>query len=254
MSIPIPPDFDYLKEQVDVSEQMARDGFHLKVENWAKFHWTIAVGNESVHLSGASVSEDVKGAYRELGKCHHEVVSSLGYSRYCYQDIMFGNLFVFQKGVKDFYFHGGAMLDNLSRLIYIVNVPDAATAKKSNGQYRRHLIDRGALLDKYSAHIGPYIPHLDNTLINEFVAVRNAHAHYWKIPWHDLKWPRDQLQDKAFAWHYDESAYHNYSGWQPITQIIEEHFKELEKTQDAVFALLVNDIAKFETNNGVIIV
>lgn len=254
MAIPIPPDFDYRKAELDINELTARDAFQLKIENWAKFRWSIAVGIDSAHLSGPSVSDELKGAYRELGKCHHEVVSSLGYSRYCYNDIMFGNLFVLQKAVKDFYFHGGAMLDNLARIIYIINVPNAATAKKSTGEYRRHRIDRGELLAKYSTHVGPYIPQIDNPLINEFVAVRNTHTHYWKIPWKDLEWPRDQLRDKAFAWQYDEPEFHSYSGWQPIAKIVQDHFQELERAQDAVFGLLLNDIAKFEANNGVTIV
>jgi hypothetical protein len=41
------------------------------------------------------------------------------------------------------------------------------------------------------------------------------------------EWPRDQLRDKALAWHYDESISHTYSGWQTCAAIIEDHFKEL---------------------------
>ncbi len=66
-----------------------------------------------------------------------------------------------------------------------------------------------------------------------------------------MEWPRDQLREKALAWHYDESKNHSYSGWQSCATIIEDHFQELIRAQDAIFALLLNDIVKFEVNNGV---
>lgn len=254
MARPIPPDFDHRKELVDINEQITRDVFGLNVDNWARFRYAINVGNDSSNLKGASISDEVKGAYRELGKCHHEVVSSLGYYRYSLMPMAFGNLFVFQKAIKDFYFHGGALLDNLSRVIYIINVPNAAADTTKRGEYVRHAMDRGRLLRDHSAHIGPYIAHIDNDLIDEFSLTRNAIAHYWMIPFRgNMEWPRNQLKDKAFAWHYDESKYHTYSGWQPLTEIIEDHFQELIRAQDAIFGLLLSDIPKFEAQNGVTI-
>jgi hypothetical protein len=194
MEIPIPPDFDYHKEHLDINEQMVRDAFQLSVDNWARFRYAINVGNNSANLQGASISDDVKGAYRELGKCHHEVVSSLGYCRFSLMPIPFGNLFVIQKAIKDFYFHGGALLDNLSRIIYIINVPDAASAntkKNGTGDYRRHAMDRGRLIDDHSAYIKACIPHIDSNLIDEFSSTRNAIAQYWKIPFDEnMRWPR----------------------------------------------------------------
>jgi hypothetical protein len=149
----------------------------------------------------------------------------------------------------------GALLDNLSRLIYIVNVADAASAKTKKG-YVRHQMDRGHLIRDHATAVPNYIPHLTGPLIEEFVSTRNAIAHYWKIPFRgpDLQWPRTQLKDRAFAWHYDEAEYQNYSGWQPLAEIINEHLKELEKAQIEIFGLLVTDIAEFEKNNGVRIV
>lgn len=257
MAIPIPPDFAFRKEHIDPVEQVVRDVFQLNVENWAKFRYAIAVGNDSSHLKGSQISDDVKDAYRELGKCHHEIVSSLGYCNYAQLEMTFGNLFVFQKSVKDFYFHAGAMLDNLARLIYIVNVRDAAFASKTknNGtrEYTRHLMDRGKLLTNTSPEVAPYIPHIDSSLVKELVQTRNFIAHYWKIPIVYGQWPKDQLRLKAFAWPYDESEFHNYSGWKPIHEIIQEHFDELKRVQDAVFGLLLNDLSRFEANNGVTI-
>jgi hypothetical protein len=257
MAVPISASFDYLKEQIDINEHAARDIFRFNVDNWARFRWTIAVGNESSHLSGTSIPEEVKGAYRELGKCHHEAISLLAYCGLSLQPLLFGNPFVIQKTIKDFYFHGGSMLDNLSRVIYIVNVPDAASARtKANGtgDYKRHAMTRGRLLENHKAHIGPYIQYLDSPLIQEFSAVRNTIAHFWMIPIRNGEWPRPHLKDKGLAWHYDEAEYHKYTGWQPVEMIIHEHLKELERVQNEIFGLLVTDIATFETNNKVQIV
>ncbi len=252
MAIPIPTDFDYRKEQLDTNELTARDIFGLNVENWAKFRYAIAVGNEASHLQG-SPGPDVQDAYRELGKSHHEVVSSLAYCNYAQLDILFGNFFVIQKAIKDFYFHGGALLDNLSRIIYIINVKGAASAKTRKGEYVRRVMDRGILLKDHSSDITAYLSYIDSDLIREFASTRNAIAHYWKIPIVNGQWPRDQLRQKAFAWPYDEPPFHNYSGWQSYIDIIQEHFQELIKSQGESFAQLLNDLTLFEANNGVTI-
>ena len=257
MAIQLPPDFDYHKqEELDIGEVTARDVFGLNVENWAKFRFSIGIGNDSSHLKGGSIPEDVKDAYRELGKCHHEVVSSLAYCRSSLSMLPFGNLFVIQKSIKDFYFHGGALLDNLARIIYIINIRGGASEKTKRGEYIRHRMDKGNLLDsKYTAAIAPYIPHMTSPLIEEFWSTRNTIAHFWMIPFkgENMEWPRDGLKDRALAWHYDESKYHTYSDWQPSAKIIGEHLQELMRAQDAIFGLLVNDIAKFESNNAVTI-
>jgi hypothetical protein len=258
MAIPIPPDFNYRNEHLDIIEQMVRDAFQLNVENWAKFRSAIHIGNDSSNLQGVSVSDDVKAAYRELGKCHYEVVSSLGFCKLAMFDMTVGGILVVKKAIKDFYFHGGSLLDNLSRIIYIINIADATfanTKKTGMGDYARHAITRGKLLDKkYASDIAAYLPHIDSPLIDEFSLTRHAIAHYWTIPIRNGEWPRDQLRIRAFAWPYDETEYQKYSGWQPIVKIITEHFEELIRAQDAIFALLVTDTAKFEANNNVTII
>jgi hypothetical protein len=257
MAIPIPPDFDYRKEHIDDYEILVRDVFGLNVENWAKFRYAIGVGTDPARLQGSSISDDLKDAYRELGKCHYEVVLSLGYCNVALLEISFGNSFVGRKSIKDFYFHGGALLDNLSRIIYIINEPNAVSAnmkRDRTGDYVRRAIDRTTLVRRHATHISMYITHIDSPTIDEFSMVRNAMAHYWAIPFDNGQWPRDQLRDKAFAWPSHEPKYTTYTGWTPFQVILNEHFKELIKAQDAVFGLLVNDIAKFETNNSVTIV
>ena len=257
MAIPIPQDFDYRKEQIDANERIVRDVFHLHVENWARFRYAIGVGSDPAHLQGSSISDALKDAYGELGKCHYEVVLSLGYCNLSLLELNFGNSFVLRKAIKDFYFHGGVLLDNLSRLVYIVNHPDAVTAntkKDGTGDYVRRAIDRTMLVKKHATHIGMYIPHIDSPMLDEFSMTRNAMAHYWAIPFDNGKWPRDQLRDKALAWPYHEPKYTTYTGWTPVEVILADHSRELTKAQDAVFGLLVDAIAKFEANNLVTIV
>jgi hypothetical protein len=264
MAIAIPPSFDYLKEQLDVNESIARDVFHLDIASWAKFRSTIAVGNHVSHLRGISIIDEARDAYRVLGKCHYEVVCSLAFCAKSTWDMHFGQsfiwdtnagyIFMMSKTIKDFYFHAGALLDNLARLVYITNVKDAASAMK--GQVRRmRLMDRTDLVKNFASDIAAYLPYIDNNAIKELVNVRNAMTHYWKIPFQNGCWPRSQLSsEKAYAWPYDEFEYKDYSDWQPIPIIIREHFSELLKTQHEAFNLLVTDVNKFETNNGVTIV
>ncbi len=85
-------------------------------------------------------------------------------------------------------------------------------------------------------------------------AAKNRESALWRIPVKDGQWPRDRLRDTAFAWPTHEPKYESYTGWTPVQVILNEHFQELTKAQDAVFGLLVNDIAKLETNNSVTIV
>jgi hypothetical protein len=225
----------------------------MNVENWAKFRYAINIGTDPCHLQGNSISEEVKSAFRELGKGHYEVVCSLGYCNLTLLDLMLGSPFVFHKAVKDFYFHGGVLLDNISRLIFIINIPNAASDKDKNGALMRHKIDRSSLANNYSKHITSYIPHISNPLIIEFTSLRNAFAHYWRIPMINGQWPRDQLRDKALAWH-NEPQFKIYSNWQDIIAIMKEHFEELKRSQDAIFGKLLKDIAKFESCYGVSII
>ena len=250
MSIAIPANFDYLKEKLDYNERVVRDVFRLNVENWAKFRYTIAVGTRTSRLSGmcgSSITDDAKDAYLNLGKCHYEVVCSLGYCTKAVYDVYTENQFVVGKAIKEFYFHAGALLDNLARLVFIINIPSGHSEKNKKGVYLRHSIDRGQLLSKYKQHINSYVPLLKSPLIEELVNVRNAMTHYWKIPLEDGKWPRGELKStKAFAWPYDEAQFHEYEDWQPVPDIIKEHWQEIERVQNDVFGLLIADIPKFE--------
>lgn len=253
MGVVIPPDFDYRKELINYNESIIRDVFRLKIENWAKFRFSIQVGTETTHLNGENVSDEAKDAYLSLGKCHYEVVCSLGYAYKAFQDTHIENPFICEKAIKEFYFHSGVLLDVISRIVFIINIPDSHSTKNKNGTYDKHLIDRGTLINnKRKAHIADYLPFLESSLILELVNVRNSMAHYWRIPnMNGTMWPRSELKKtKAFAWPYDEADFQNYTNWQSIAQIIREHFTELERVQNEIFGLLIRDIPKFEKNIG----
>lgn len=103
MAVAIPADFDYLKESLEYNEVIIRDVFCLEVKNWARFRHAIRVGTDTARLSGPTISGDAKDAYLTLGKCHYEVVCSLGYAAKSLYDIHAENPFVSGKAVKDFY-------------------------------------------------------------------------------------------------------------------------------------------------------
>src|SRR5437773_10070717 len=103
MAVAIPEDFDYLKESLEYNEVIIRDVISLEVNNWARFRHSIGVGTDSYRLSGPTISTEAKDAYLTLGKCHYEVVCSLGYAAKALYDIHAENPFVCGKAVKDFY-------------------------------------------------------------------------------------------------------------------------------------------------------
>ena len=178
MAVVIPVDFDYRKELLIYNELIIRDVFRLKIENWAKFRFSIHVGTDTSHLNGTNVSDEAKDAYLSLGKCHYEVVCSLGYAYKAFQDAYIENPFICEKAIKEFYFHSGALLDILSRIIFVINVPNSHSTKNTKGIYDKHLIDRGKLLNnKHKIHIADYSQFLESSLIQELVNVRNSMAH-----------------------------------------------------------------------------
>lgn len=257
MGVVIPVDFNYRTELLNYNELIIRDVFRLKVENWVKFRFSIHVGTDTSHLIGTNVSGEAKDAYLSLGKCHYEVVCSLGYAYKAFQDAHIENPFICEKAIKEFYFHGGALLDIISRIVFVINVPDSHSSKNKKGIYDKHLIDRGTLLNKkHKTHVTDYLQFLESSLIQELVNVRNSMAHYWRIPNKDNSmWPRSELKTtKAFAWPYDEADFHKYTNWQPIGTIMKEHFTELERVQNEIFGLLIRDIPKFEKNIGATII
>lgn len=251
MARSIPTSFNYKDEQLDSNERYIRDVYNLDIENWAKFRHAINVGVETANVVGTT-AQDVLDSYLELGKGHYEVVCSLGYSKYALDQYNTADFFAKHKSIKDFYFHSGSLLDNISRLIYIIKVPGAAIKKRRNGDLQRHWMDRGTLINGHAAIITTYVDDLDSAMIQQIANVRNAITHYWKIPTADDKWPLSELSTRrAFAWPYSEASFSNYSNWMPISQLLQLHFTELIKAQSNIFGKLIVDIADYESNNGI---
>ena len=148
MVLHIPADFNARTQQLDVNETFIRDELNLQIENWARFRHTINIGNDASNLHSVQpVSGDIQEAYRELGKSHYEVITSLGCIKLSLEEIKKCPLLhrlQFKKSVKDFYFHSGCLLDNLARLIYIINDANSATATNRRG-FIRHWVDWGSL-------------------------------------------------------------------------------------------------------------
>lgn len=253
----IPSTFDCKKELLDPYESYIRDTFQLNIEEWAKFRWIINCGVDHKNISGKNASDkNVIESYIELGKCNYEVICSLGFCKVALNEYAkYTDSFSGQKAIKDFYFHTGAVLDNLSRIIFIVTIPDAASKTTKSGTRIRHKIDRGELLRDYRTQLPcNYHSHLTSNAIEEIVNVRNIVTHYWKIPQCNRRWPRSELgSNKTLAWPYSEPDYANYSDWTPISDILEEHLNSLVEVQNNIYEFLVSDIGNFEKNNGIII-
>ena len=249
MARPISTTFNYNDEQLDINERYIRDIYNLDIENWAKFRYVINVGVDTANVIGTT-DQDVLDSYLELGKGHYEVICSLGYSKYALDQYNAADFFAKLKSIKDFYFHAGSLLDNISRLIYIIKVPGAATKKRKKGDLQRHWIDRGTLLNDHASIIAAYKDDLDSDVIQQIVNVRNAITHYWKIPTMDDNWPLSELSTRqAFAWPYSEATFSSYSSWTPISYILQTHFAELIKAQSNIFGRLIIDITDYESNN-----
>lgn len=261
MALKIPVNFDVRTQALDGNEEFIRDTLKLEIENWARFRYTINIGNEASNLhSKSSIAKEVKEAYRELAKSHYEVVTSLGRAKLSleiasqYPAIHF---LLFTKSVKDFYFHVGCLLDNLARLIYIVNDRNSAIERYRKrylkGKLVRHWIDWGELRP-YSG----YARLKRSKRLLEIIKIRNDLTHSWSCPialdGNGLPhWPLAARMKRHHLWPYDErkTMFRQYRKWLPLLPMMESDFEFVENFQNTVFRKLVRDIRKFERNYGV---
>lgn len=257
MALKIPINFDVRTQHLDPNETFIRDNLNLEIENWARFRYTINIGNDASNLhSRSSIAEEVKEAYRELAKSHYEVVTSLGCTKLslaiAYQTLAIHPL-PFKKSVKDFYFHAGCLLDNLARLIYIINDPNSATERYSKGLLVRHWIGWGGLRDY------PRYTRLKRSRrLGGIINIRNNLTHSWSCPIvADANgipyWPLAARTKRDHLWPYDErqTMFRQYRRWLPLLPMMESDFEFVESFQNTVFGKLVRDVRKFERNYGV---
>lgn len=147
----IPNNYDYKSEAFDSLEMIVRDDLSVNIENWAKFRHTITASASSTSLrsiNSQSISEEVKQSYIELSKSHYEAVTMLGATKLSLnnaKESLQVNPLIFKKSFKEFYMHAGSVLDNIARLIYIINIPNAVFELDRWGNYKRHSIGYGSL-------------------------------------------------------------------------------------------------------------
>jgi len=260
MAIKIPKGFDVNAEALDPNEVFIRDHQKLNITNWAKFRHTIGVGNNANRLSSPNpIPEAVEGAYRELAKSHYEVITSLGAARLSY-DIHVSsshvNPLMFKKSTKDFYFHLGCLLDNLARIIYILNSKNGATETLKNGRFRRHWIDWGGIRNTWHPRLRA------SKQLRGIINIRNVFVHGWSPPtminatnMKDVQWPLALRSSRDFYWPYDErrTLTRKYRKWVPVINMMRDDLEFIERFQNKVFAILVKDVRTFERTYGLVI-
>lgn len=265
MAIPIPNNFDYKLISLDPIEAEIRDSLNINIENWAKFRHTIAAGTNSSALKpkpNINLSEEIKKTYLELGKSHYEVVTMLGAMNLSLNKYLTNNnLLICKMSLKEFYLHTGAVLDNLARLIYIINIKNAPT-DKYKGKLKRHNITYASLKYLDKKELRGYQRIINNKQINEIRNIRNNFAHSWppviRINYYNqLEWPlKIRENSEYYLWPHDPDESKKISKYKKyilISQMISDDFRHIVEIQNLVFKRLCVDIKKFEKNNNLII-
>lgn len=265
MAIEVPADYDVNAVTLDVYETYFRDILRLDIANWAKFRHTIYIGNNSacLHPRSGIVAEAVKEAYRELGKSHYEVIRSLGWAK---QSLLFANGTMTDdpvmraKSENDFYFYVGRLLDNLARLIYIVNDPHSASdTRRFRGQdiFVRHWLGWGDFSDPEKYQYPGYVRIKHSRQLQGIKNIRNVLTHGWAVPIQvdqrgKTYWPKAIRSKRNFLWWYDERdrLKKSYRKWTLIERMMREDFAFIEKFQSLVFHRLTRDIKSFEDHYG----
>ncbi|MBK5277235.1 MAG: hypothetical protein JJE09_00060 [Bacteroidia bacterium] len=264
MARSIPSQFNYLDEDLDENETLIRDTLKLSIENWAKFRYAINIGIDSSVLSAEiTIDDKIKQAYRELGKSHYEVVTSLGNTHLAFLDAekhqyKRGHI-LFTKPVKEFYFHIGILLDNLARLIYLINHPKAAKEYDKRG-FVRHYLDWGQVRQSEFATKQFYNQFFDDLQVVEILNIRNNLAHNWfPIPMKDENniqiLPLEIRNSRNYLWPFEERTEFDekYKNWVPVICMLQNDLGYIDRFQSNLFGQLIINIYQFEKNNNVII-
>lgn len=268
MTIKIPKKIDYKGEELDALELTLIKKYKPPIDNWLKFRKTIHTGNESANLISANnnkIPEEVKSAYIEMAKSHYEVITSIGAIYMSYDLIKMSsqvdNSLCRKKSIKDFYFHIGCVLDNLARLIYIVNNANAPFEKnKYNQGFKRHYLDWRDISNeiKEKKYQG-YLRLVRSRQLEEIINIRNNMAHNWAPPAYSLQsngemlWPVAVRKGRNFYWFYSEknSIRKRYKKWVPVSVMIENDLNFIVYFQERIFQRLIKDIIKFENNHNI---
>ncbi len=264
----IPRSFDPSRIRLDPVERYVRDVLHVDITNWAKFRYAINLGTHSSVLKSVSeIDNVVRQAYLDLGKTHYEVIVSLGFIKQCLDTVLRYNsihFFYFRKSLKEFYIHSGSVMDNLARLIFIVNSPQSAFQRKDKFRYVRHWLAWAELRKKYRKYrITGYSRLLTNSAVREILNIRNNFVHNWIFP---IVIKRNQSAvvpycpiavryTRNYLWPYDkrERIGTKYRKYIALIDMVRGDYLHIESLQSSIFGKLIGDIKKFERNNKITI-
>jgi hypothetical protein len=273
MAIPIPNNFDYKLIALDDLEIETRDSLAVNIENWAKFRHVIAAGTDSSSLhSNHSITSDIKNSYLELGKSHYEAVTSLGIAKLSLISLL-GNstrTLQYKKNLKEFYFHAGSILDNLARLIYIINIPDAPTKVNNRGYIQKYSMYFSTLKDlynnnNYKSHLKGYKQLIYAKEIKEIMNIRNSLAHSWPPITYQNKNTGESFFDykmvrkkEYYLWPHDAEEIKKLKKQKrrkriEISIMVQMDWQTIETLQSKIFKYLYRDIKKFEANHNLVI-
>jgi len=222
-------------------------------------------------ISNSPISTDVKNSYIELSKSHYEVVTMLGavkLSLLNLEDFSDKDELVFKKSFKEFYMHAGSVLDNLSRLIYIINVPNGASALGNYGKLKRHSIGYGQLRKLYldnKPNMKGYRNIAFSQTMNEIKNIRNNFTHSWPPVMfiskdsNEYLWPvAMRKKEQYYLWPHDAEEIRRikreYRKKMSIISMAKRDWRDLELFQNRVFKRLYKDVKKFEKNYNLKIV
>ncbi|MDB5122161.1 MAG: hypothetical protein JWP94_290 [Mucilaginibacter sp.] len=272
MAIKIPLGYDYKMQEFDPLEMTIRDSLKINIENWAKFRHTITASvNANSLISVLPVSPDIKSSYLELSKSHYEVVTMLGATKISLnslEEFVNKDHLIFKKSFKEFYMHAGSVLDNLARLIYIVNVSNGVSTRDRYNKLIRHTIGYGQLKKIYlnnKPELKGYNNIVKSKAIHEIKNIRNNFTHSWPPTifidqnTNEFLWPNAmRKKSQYYLWPHDPEEIRRirreYKKRVPLVQMVRNDWLNLEQFQNKVFKRLYKDIRKFERNHNLEIV
>lgn len=269
MAVKIPDPFDYKLVWLDPLETQVRDDLNINIENWVKFRLSVGIATNSEALkSQLPISSEVKSSYLEIGKSHYESVTMLGAAKMSLNillDVIYKDPLLMKKSFKEFYMHAGSVLDNLARLIFIINIPISITLLDNYGKLKRHSIGYGGLesiYKKYTIDLKGYRNIVHSKIINEIKIIRNNFTHGWPpaiLPCKDnieYCWPTAmRKKEQYYLWPHDPNEIkrikREFRSKVPLTKMVNDDWIALEEFQNIVFNKLTQDIRKFERSHSI---
>mgnify|MGYP000864574131 CR=1 FL=1 len=256
-----------------------RDNLDCNIEGFTEFRRIINCGTSETHLTwgagtvSAADRSNRTDTYLDLGKTLYEVVCCLGFAKLALEDLSTTTVVKLPNGkaeassylpylklCKEFYFHAGCLIDNLARLIYIINDPSRNDEPGQFGGPLRRSIGWGQLRPPNGRKRGAYPAYsgfISDPDLDCLLMVRHFLTHVWSPPQKfdtsdRICWPEDVRTQRVFVWPYNSHEATAYSAltFVPVLTMVEKDFLTLERFQNQVFKQLVTDEPAFETVQG----